>query len=254
MSTVLGPPKVADRLNGGVGLKGGVGADVRRPDGPLKVTGRFAFSSDLWAEDMIWGATVRTPHPRAVIGQVDVSDALRIPGVRCVLTHEDVPGRKTYGLEVADQPVLAIDEVRYQGEPVAVVAADDPETARRAAAAIRVEYKPLAPVVDPALALRPECDRVHPGGNVVRHVRVRRGDPSATAAVVVSGEYEVGMQDQAFLGTESGLAVPPRTAGSTCTSPPSGCTSTRTRWPPRWACRRKRCASPCPGSAGRSGP
>ncbi len=137
MSTVVGPPRVDDRLKGGVGLQGGVGADVRRPDGPLKVTGRFAFSSDLWAEDMIWGATVRSPHPRAVIAPVDASDALRIPGVRCVLTHEDVPGRKTYGLEVADQPVLAIDQVRYQGEPVAIVAADDPETARRAAAAVQ---------------------------------------------------------------------------------------------------------------------
>ena len=78
-----------------------------------------------------------------MIRQVDVSDALRIPGTRCVLTHEDVPGRKTYGLEVADQPVLAIDQVRYQGEPIAIVAADDPETARRAAAAVRVEYTPL---------------------------------------------------------------------------------------------------------------
>jgi xanthine dehydrogenase D subunit len=192
---------------------GGVGADVRRPDGTLKVTGRFAFSSDLWAEDMIWGATVRSPHPRALIGAVDASAALRLPGVRCVLTHEDVPGRKTYGLEVADQPVLAIDQVRYQGEPVAIVAADDPETARRGAAAIRVEYTPLAPVLDAALALRPECDRVHPDGNVVRHLKVRRGDPFATADVVVSGEYEVGMQDQAFLGPESGLAIPAEDGG-----------------------------------------
>ncbi len=137
----------------------GVGTDAPRPDGVLKVTGRFAFSSDLWAEGMIWGSTVRSPHPRALVVSIDPSDALRMPGVRCVLTHEDVPGRKTYGLEVADQPVLAIDEVRYQGEPVAVVAADDPETARRAAAAIKVTYKPLVPVVDPVLALR---DRLRP--------------------------------------------------------------------------------------------
>ena len=191
----------------------GVGTDAPRPDGVLKVTGRFAFSSDLWAEGMIWGSTVRSPHPRARVVSVDPSDALRIAGVRCVLTHEDVPGRKTYGLEVADQPVLAIDEVRYQGEPIAVVAADDPETARRAAAAVKVVYRPLVPVVDPVLALSPECDRVHPGGNVVRHLKVRRGDPSAAADVVVSGEYEVRMQDQAFLGTESGLAVPAEDGG-----------------------------------------
>lgn len=194
-------------------LTGGVGANARRPDGALKVKGSFAFSSDLWAEGMIWGATVRSPHPRALITSVDVSGALRMDGVRCVLTHEDVPGRKTYGLEVADQPVLAIDEVRYQGEPIAVVAADDPETARRAAAAVVVGYEPLAPVTDPMLALRPDCDRVHPAGNVVRHVKVRRGDPLATAEVVVTGEYEVGMQDQAFLGPESGMAIPAEDGG-----------------------------------------
>ncbi len=207
MSTVVGPPRQRS------GLTGVVGSSARRPDGALKVKGDFAFSSDLWAEGMIWGATVRSPHPRALIASVDVSDALRIPGVRCVLTHEDVPGQKNYGLEVADQPVLAVDEVRYQGEPVAVVAADDPEAARRAAAAVVVRYEPLVPVTDAVLALQPGCDQVHPGGNVVRHVRVRRGDPSATADVVVSGEYEVGMQDQAFLGPESGMAIPAEDGG-----------------------------------------
>jgi CO/xanthine dehydrogenase Mo-binding subunit len=210
MSTVLRPER--DQTDSGVGLLG-VGTDARRPDGALKVTGRFAFSSDLWAEGMIWGATVRSPHPRAQIVSVDPSGALRIPGTRCVLTHEDVPGRKTYGLEVADEPVLAFGEVRYQGEPVAVVAADDPETARRAAGAVQVRYRPLVPVLDPVQALGPESDRVHPGGNLVRHVRVRRGDPSPTAAVTVSGEYEVKMQDQAFLGPESGLAIPAEDGG-----------------------------------------
>ena len=89
----------------------GVGTDAPRPDGVLKVTGRFAFSSDLWAEGMIWGSTVRSPHPRALIVSIDPSDALRMPGVYCVLTHEDVPGRKTYGLEVADQPVPQAESV-----------------------------------------------------------------------------------------------------------------------------------------------
>ncbi|HTT88340.1 MAG TPA: molybdopterin cofactor-binding domain-containing protein [Acidimicrobiales bacterium] len=210
MSTLVEP--VRERT-GPTGPAGGVGADARRPDGALKVKGAFAFSSDLWADGMIWGATVRSPHPRALIVSVDVSEALRLPGVRCVLTHEDVPGRKTYGLEVADQPVLAFDEVRYQGEPVAVVAADDPETARRAAAAVKVGYEPLAAVTDAVLARQPGCDPVHPGGNVVRHVKVRRGDPSAGADVVVSGEYEVGMQDQAFLGPESGMAIPAEDGG-----------------------------------------
>ena len=96
----------------------GVWVSVLRPDGTLKVTGEFAFSSDLWMADMLWGATLRSPHPRARIRAVDLTGALRLPGVAAVLTHDDVPGQKTFGLEAEDQPVLAVDEVRYQGEPV----------------------------------------------------------------------------------------------------------------------------------------
>ena len=187
---------------------GGVGESVRRPDGVPKVQGRFAYSSDLWAEDMLWGATVRSPHPRARIRGIDITRALQVPGVHAVLTHEDVPGRKTYGLEIPDQPVLAWSDVRYQGEPIALVAADHPETARRAAERVDVDLEVLEPLTDPERALEEDAPRLHPSGNVIRTVRMRRGDPDAAADVVVRGEYEVGMQDQAFLGPESGLAVP----------------------------------------------
>jgi xanthine dehydrogenase D subunit len=192
---------------------GGIGESAARPDGVLKVSGEFAFSSDLWADDMLWGATLRSPHPRARIRAVDITAALTLPGVFAVLTHEDVPGAKRYGLETPDQPVFAIGEVRYQGEPVAVVAADHPETARRAAARIAVDYEVLAPVTDAEAALRPESALVHPAGNLVRHVPIRRGSSAVRAEVVVSGEYRVGMQDQAFLGPESGLAVPAEDGG-----------------------------------------
>ena len=114
-----------------------------------KVTGTFAYSSDLEVAGMLWGHTVRSPHAHARVVGIDASDALRLPGVHAVLTHEDVPGKKTYGLEFADQPVFAFERVRYFGEAVAVVAAEEPEQARRAAAAVHVEYEPLDPVVDP---------------------------------------------------------------------------------------------------------
>ncbi|MBX6356811.1 MAG: xanthine dehydrogenase subunit D [Micromonosporaceae bacterium] len=182
-------------------VTGGVGDSAARPDGALKVRGEFAFASDLWADRMLWGATLRSPHPHARILGIDITEALRVPGVHAVLTHEDVPGSKRYGLEIADQPVLAIDEVRYAGEPVAIVAADHPETARRAAARIAVSYQVLPPVTEAE------------DGQVLRHVPIRRGDPDATAELVVTGEYEVGMQDQAFLGPEAGLAVPAADGG-----------------------------------------
>ena len=117
-----------------------VGESPRRPDGPPKVRGEFAYSSDLKVEGMLWGATVRSPHPYARIVSIDPSAALDLPGVEVVLTHKDVPGAKMYGLEIQDQPVLAIDVVRYWGEAVALVAAGSPEHARRAAKLVRVEY------------------------------------------------------------------------------------------------------------------
>ncbi|MEZ5093496.1 xanthine dehydrogenase subunit D [Nocardioides sp.] len=187
---------------------GGVGESASRPDGVPKVRGEFAFSSDLWADGAAWGATVRSPHAHARIVEVSTAAALALPGVLAVLTHEDVTGVNRFGLEHRDQPVLAQDRVRYQGEPVALVAADHPETARRAAELVEVGYAVLPPVTDARAAVRGECEPLHEGGNTVRHVRLRHGDPEATAEVVVTGEYEVGMQDQAFLGPESGLAVP----------------------------------------------
>jgi xanthine dehydrogenase D subunit len=195
---------------------GGVGTSPQRPDGALKARGEFAYSSDLWHEDMIWGATLRSPHPHARILRVDITEALKLPGVYAVLTHADVPGTNLYGLEHQDQPVLAVDLVRYQGEAIALVGADHPETARRALARITVDYEVLAPLTDSQAAVRGEGPELHPGGNVVRHVPIRRGDMAAARAaadVVVTGEYEVGMQDQAFLGPESGLAVPAEDGG-----------------------------------------
>jgi xanthine dehydrogenase D subunit len=194
-------------------VTGGVGESPQRPDGVQKTRGEFAYSSDLWAEDMLWGATLRSPHPYARIRGVDLTEALKLPGVHAVLTHEDVPGENLYGLEHPDQPVLAVEVVRYQGEPVAIVAADHPETARRAAARIAVDYEVLTPVTDPEAAMHPDATPLHPGGNIVRHTPIRAGEENVRADVVVTGEYTVGMQDQAFLGPESGLAVPAEDGG-----------------------------------------
>ncbi|TCK25851.1 xanthine dehydrogenase family protein molybdopterin-binding subunit [Pseudonocardia endophytica] len=187
---------------------GRIGDSPLRPDGTQKVTGAFAYSSDLWHEDMCWGVTLRSPHPHARIRGVDVSAALAVPGVDAVLTADDVPGLNRVGLEHLDQPCLAEGVVRHQGEPVALVAADHPETARRAAKKIVVDYEVLPAVTDARRALDDDTPHVHPGGNLVREVPVRRGGPVPDAPVVVATEFEVGMQDQAFLGPESGLAVP----------------------------------------------
>ena len=211
------------KLTQGTPTKGGVGESTLRPDGTLKVTGEFAYSSDMWHEDMLWGQILRSPVAHAEIASIDVSEALATPGVYAVLTYDDLPTDvRHYGLEVQDTPVLAHGKVRHHGEPVALVAADHPETARRAAAKIVVDYRELPVITDEASATAPDAVLVHENRtdhhighvshpNVLHRQPIVRGDAAQAARradVIVTGEYVFGMQDQAFLGPESGLAVP----------------------------------------------
>ena len=193
--------------------RGGIGESVRRVEGVPKVKGQFLYGSDLWAEDLLWGYTLRSPHPHARILRIDISRAAASPGVHAVLLAGDVPGRPLYGLELTDQPVLARTVVRHQGEPVAILAATDLESARRAAELITVDYEPLPVVGDMEDALRPDAPALHERGNVVKAIRIIHGDPDAQADVWVEGYYETGMQDQAMLGPESGLVVPAEDGG-----------------------------------------
>jgi len=193
--------------------KGGIGESVRHVDGVPKVKGDFEYASDLRRDGMLYGATLRSPHPRARIVSIDAGAAEAAPGVRAVLTQADLPGKKTFGLDVQDQPVLAIEVVRYAGEPVAIVAAEDPEMARAALGKIVVNYEVLTPVTDMGRALEPASPPVHPQGNIVRTLQVVHGDPNAAADVWVEGTYETGMQDQAPLGPEAGLALPAADGG-----------------------------------------
>ncbi|ANH94151.1 xanthine dehydrogenase subunit D [Streptomyces sp. SAT1] len=239
MTTANGAPT---KLTQGYRTKGGVGESTLRPDGILKVTGEFAYSSDMWHEDMLWGQILRSTVAHAEIVSIDVSEALALAGVYAVLTYDDLPAEtKHYGLEIQDTPVLAHGKVRHHGEPVAIVAADHPETARRAAAKIKVEYKELPVITDEATATAPDAVLVHetrddlplgppagsgPGGapiighvphpNIVHRQPIVRGNADEAAKkadFIVEGDYYFGMQDQAFLGPESGLAVPEEDGG-----------------------------------------
>jgi len=192
----------------------GIGASLRRVDGVPKVTGAFSYASDLSADGMLWGGTLRSPYPHARVRSVDTSAALAIPGVAAVLVAADIPGKRTFGLNFDDQPVLASDLVRYQGEPVALVAATTPELARHAVRRIAVDWEPLGVLADMEAALRSDAPRLHDFGNVLRHIHLVHGQPDQTAADVwVEGYYETAMQDQAPLGPEAGLAVPDADGG-----------------------------------------
>ncbi|KOV88376.1 carbon monoxide dehydrogenase [Streptomyces sp. NRRL WC-3618] len=221
----LGTPT---KVTQGSKTRGGIGESTLRPDGTLKVTGEFAYSSDMWHEDMLWGQILRSTVAHAEIVSIDTAEALALPGVYAVMTYDDLPTDvRTYGLELQDTPVLAHGKVRHHGEPVAIVAADHPETARRAAAKIKVEYRDLPVVTDEASTTAPDAILIHDHRtdrhfahvdhpNIVHRQPIVRGDVEAARAradFVVTGEYTFGMQDQAFLGPESGLAVPGEDGG-----------------------------------------
>jgi CO/xanthine dehydrogenase Mo-binding subunit len=182
-----------------------VGTSTHRHDGADKTTGTFPYSNDLRVDGMLHGATLRSPHPHARIASIDLEPARALAGVHAVLSAWDVPDI-LFGLVERDEYVLAQDVVRYVGEPVAIVAAQDAVTARRACDAIEVVYEPLVPVTDPLHVLH--TGPVHADAAILRHVHFTSGDPSARGPVSVEAEYVIGRQEHAFLAPEAGLAFP----------------------------------------------
>ncbi len=199
-ATVVGP-EMAPRV---------VGASMPRVDGVEKVTGAARFVGDMMLQGMLHGRVLRSPVPAARVVRVDTTAAERLPGVRAVLTGRDLGGMDPYyGHAIKDRPVIAIDRVRFAGEPVAAVAADDPATADEAVQVIEVEYEDLPAVTTLDAALAAGAPRLHEGplrpglfhglgelrreaGNVCYHYHFSRGDLDgafARAEAVVEGEY-----------------------------------------------------------------
>ena len=145
---------------------------VGKPLGPLegraKVTGAATFTADVILPEMIWGKVLRSPLPHARILRIDTREAEQMPGVLAVLTAKDLPDTLT-GRIVYDTPVLARDRVRFIGEKVAVVAAEDPDVAEDALALIEVEYEELAAVFDAEEAMKPTAPLLHPDYKAYLH-------------------------------------------------------------------------------------
>jgi CO/xanthine dehydrogenase Mo-binding subunit len=137
-----------------------VGQSVPRLDGPAKVTGAARYAADVPRPNALWAKAVRSPHPHARLVRLDVAPALAVPGVQAVLTGADVPDVRI-GRAMRDMPLLPRDEVRFAGEIVAVVAADDPDAADEGAARVQVTYEPLPAVFDPLAAMLPGAPLVH---------------------------------------------------------------------------------------------
>lgn len=182
-----------------------------RPDGPGKVTGALKYLTDLSLPGMLYGKILRSTEPHAEIQSISVDQAKQLPGVRAIVTYEDVPGLNGFGLIFPDQPVLCEDRVRYVGDAIAAVAADTIEIADEALQLIKVEYKKLAVIVEPEEALHPEAPKLHPDGNLLHRAYYSKGDVEdgfQSCSHIVEETYELPRQMHAYMETEGGVIVP----------------------------------------------
>jgi selenium-dependent xanthine dehydrogenase len=199
---------------------GGAGPGTRllRVDADLKARGRAPYVDDLSEPGMLHGAVLRAAHPRARLLALDVAAARALPGVAVAATWTDIPGSRFIGSVVPDWPTLVAvgEQTRCVGDAIALVAAETPAVAREALGLIRADYEVLDPVRSPSEALAADAPLVHPGGNVLSTLSLKRGDAAgalASAAHVVRASFETPFTDHAFMEPESALACPPDADG-----------------------------------------
>ncbi len=203
-----------------------VGARLPRSDGVGHVTGQTTFVDDVRVpEGNLWAKALRSPHHSARITAFDAARAAALPGVHGIVTHEDVP-RNVFGhLEFlgvpADEPLLAVDEVRYRGEPIAAVAAESEEAAQEAVEAIEITYEEREPLFDMRKAFDPDAPTVHQWGNWFPYFgggeqgpdirRIRKGNIERAfeqAHAIVQGVYRPAAIEHCPAETQTALAVP----------------------------------------------
>ena len=138
-----------------------IGKSIVRGEGPDKVSGKAIYAADISQPGMLWGRVLRSPYPYARIVSIDKSQAEALPGVHAVVTGQDIPDTKI-GRRMVDMPILARDVVRFVGEKVAAVAADDKDAADEALLLIDVVYEELTPVYDAEEAMGVDAPDLHP--------------------------------------------------------------------------------------------
>ena len=188
-----------------------VGASPRKIDARDKVKGAPIYADDYVMENILYGKFLFSEHAHAHIVSIDTSEAQKSEGVAVVLTARDIPGENNFGLIVPQQPVLADKRVRYLGDAIAAVFAETPELAEEAVKKIKVEYKVLPAVFSAMESLKENALLIHEEGNIMHHVKVRKGDIEkafAEADVIVEGEYYTPAVEHAYLEPESCLVRP----------------------------------------------
>ncbi|MGE3986593.1 molybdopterin-dependent oxidoreductase [Pseudorhodoplanes sp.] len=209
-----------------------IGANVRRLDAPGKVSGALKYAGDMTMPGMLHLQVLRSPHPHAVIESIDISEAEAMDGVGGVITCDDVPGEDGFGVFVHDQPVMARGKVRYVGEAVAAVAAEDVVTAKLALAKIKVTYRPLPAIFGALAAMKPGAPVIHDYApdNVTKHIPIRKGDIEkgfAQSDLVVEQDYDTQAIEHAYLEPEAGLGYVDHDGVVTIVSPSQNITHHR---------------------------
>lgn len=196
----------------------GTGADTRvvgqliaRPDARAKVDGTAKFADDYQFPEMLFGATLRAMVPHAIIRAIDTERAHGLEGVRAVLTAADIPGEVNHGLIVKDWPALigVGERVRYVGDAVVLVAAESLQIARAALKLISLELESQPVVTDPVQARRPEAPQLHASGNLLKHIKVRKGEMQRgwqASQRSVDETYHTAITEHAFLEPECSVA------------------------------------------------
>ncbi|MEN4012759.1 MAG: molybdopterin cofactor-binding domain-containing protein [Chloroflexota bacterium] len=190
-----------------------VGTLHPRQDAVAKVTGKAIYTDDIRFENMLHARVKRAGVPSAFLKTLDVSRARNLPGVVAVLTAEDIPGEHNHGLIIPDWPSLVGigERIRTVGDAVAIVAAETREIASQALELIETEFD-LLPVIDnPVKASCPDCDSIHPAGNLLKHIKVRKGEIEkgfSEADIILEHTYHTPMHDHAFMEPECSIARP----------------------------------------------
>ena len=184
-----------------------------RPDAVAKVTGGAIYTDDITFEGMLYAGVRRAGVPHAFVRSINIEKARTLPGVVAVLTAADVPGEKTHGLVINDWPtMIGIGErVRYVGDAIAIVAAEEQSIAEEAVGLIEVEFEMLPALTDPLQAMQPGAPALHPNGNLLKHIKVRKGNMEqgfAEADVILEHTFHTPIQDHAFIEPECSVAVP----------------------------------------------
>src|SRR5690349_2393145 len=190
-----------------------VGHSHLRPEAVEKVIGTAMYTDDLVFDGMLYAKARRAMIPHGFLRKLDISRAKALPGVVAILTAEDIPAEHNHGLVIYDWPVIVGigERVRYVGDTIAIVAAETQEIAEQASALIEAEFDLQPVITNPVQARQEGVRQLHEKGNLLKHIKVRKGDMEqgfAQSDIVLEHTFHTAITDHAFLEPECSIGVP----------------------------------------------